>query len=180
MSDPFTGQISIFGFNFAPYNWAPCNGQLLPISRYSALFSLIGTTFGGNGTSTFALPNMGSQVAVGQGPMAGGQQYDMGEVGGGAAVALNSIQGPIHIHALMANAVAATSNDAKGNVLAQPDGPGSPKHAAGLIYSPKAQNTALTSPVGPAGNSQPHPNLQPVLALNYCICLTGIMPNRPT
>jgi microcystin-dependent protein len=178
MSEPFTGQISIFGFNFAPYQWATCSGQTVPISQNTALFSLLGTAFGGNGTSTFGLPNMSGMVPVGQGQLVGGEQYDMGESAGVAAVALIGSEGPSHTHSLMANASGATVNTAAGNVLAKPDGPGSPKHAEGKIYNPNAFDTTLSSPIGPSGNSQPHPNVQPVLALNYCISLYGIYPQR--
>jgi microcystin-dependent protein len=178
MSEPFLGQISIFGFNFAPYQWATCSGQIMPIGQNTALFSLLGTYYGGNGTSTFGLPNMSGMVAVGQGQLLGGEQYDMGEIGGLSIVALTGSEGPSHTHSLMATAVGATVNTAAGNVLAKPDGPGSPKHAEGKIYNPNALDTTLSSPIGPSGNSQPHPNVQPVLALNYCISLGGIYPQR--
>jgi len=176
--EPFLGQISVFGFNFAPYQWAPCAGQIMPIQQNAALFSLLGTYYGGNGTTNFGLPNMAGMVAVGQGQMLGGQQYDIGEVGGQAAVALTGSEGPLHAHSVMANAVNATANAAKGNVLAAPTGPGTPRPAQGTIYNTNAIDTVLTSPVLPAGNSQPHPNMQPVLALNYCISLGGIFPQR--
>jgi microcystin-dependent protein len=178
MSEPFTGQISIFAFNFPPYQWQTCAGQLVPISQNTALFALLGTAYGGNGTSNFGLPNMSAMVAVGQGQLLGGEQYDMGEIGGLSTVALTGSQGPIHTHSLMAQAVGATSNTAAGNVLAKPDGPGSPKHAEGKIYNPKTLDTTLAASIGPSGNSQPHPNVQPVLALNYCISLYGIFPQR--
>ena len=176
--EPFLGQISVFGFNFAPYQWAPCAGQLVPINQYTGLFSLLGTYYGGNGTTNFGLPNMAGTVAVGQGQLLGGQQYDIGELGGEATVALTGAEGPLHVHSVMANAVNATANAAKGNVLAIPTGPGNPRPARGAIYNPNSIDTTLTSPVAPAGNSQPHPNMQPVLALNYCISLGGIFPQR--
>jgi microcystin-dependent protein len=178
MSDPFLGQISVFGFNFAPYGWAQCAGQLVPISQNSALFSLLGTYYGGNGTTNFALPNMQGNVAVGQGAAPGLQPYVMGETGGEAAVALTGSEGPMHGHSLMTNVVDSTSNTATGNVLAVPDGPGSPRPAAGNIYNPNPPNVVLTSITGPAGNSQPHANMQPSLALNYCICINGVFPPR--
>jgi microcystin-dependent protein len=178
MSEPFLGQISIFGFNFAPYQWAFCAGQILPISQYTGLFSLLGTKYGGNGTSNFQLPNLAGTVAVGQGQLLGGQQYTIGEVGGEAAVALTAAETPMHAHSMMANVVEATANVAKGNVLAVPQGPGTPRPPKGNIYNPKNLDTTLTSVVGPAGNSTPHPNIQPVLALNYCISLGGIFPQR--
>ena len=88
--EPFLGQISVFGFDFAPANWAPCAGQIVPIAQNTSLFSLLGTRFGGNGTSTFALPNMGGSVAVGQGQLIGGSKYELGEIGGSSTVTLKS------------------------------------------------------------------------------------------
>ena len=176
--EPFVGQISIFGFNFAPYNWATCSGQLMPIQQNTALFSLLGTYYGGNGTTNFGLPNMAGQVAIGQGTPLGGQQYIIGETGGSTTVALTGSEGPMHSHAMMTNVVDATSNTAAGNVLAVPDGPGDPRPTAGKIYNPNPANVALSSITGVAGDSQPHPNMQPVLALNYCISLGGIFPQR--
>jgi microcystin-dependent protein len=176
--EPFVGQISIFGFNFAPRGWATCTGQIVSIQQYTALFSLIGTYYGGNGTSNFGLPNMAGQVPVGQGVMLGGQQYDMGETGGSASVALTGSEGPFHTHSLMTNAIVATANTAAGNVLSIPQKPGTPRPARGEIYNANNIDTTLSSTTGPSGNSQPHPNMQPVLALNYCIALGGVFPPR--
>jgi microcystin-dependent protein len=180
MSQPFLGQISVFGFNFAPLGWATCSGQILPISQYTALFSLIGTYYGGNGTSTFQLPNMQGTVAVGQGQLPGGQLYDIGEIGGANTVTLQGNQGTMHAHSLMANAIPATASTGKGNVLAQPTKTASPRNYKGDIYNPNNLDTTLSSVVGPAGASAPlpHNNVQPVLALNYCIALSGIFPQR--
>jgi microcystin-dependent protein len=176
--EPFLGQISVFGFNFAPYNWATCSGQIMPIQQYSALFSLLGTYYGGNGTSNFGLPNMAAQVAIGQGQGPGLQPYVMGETGGAAAVALAGSEGVMHSHAMMTNVVDATSQTAAGMVLAVPDNLIAPKPAVGNIYNPNPANVALSSIAGPVGNSQPHANIQPTLALNYCISLGGIFPQR--
>lgn len=176
--EPFVGQISIFGFNFAPYQWAPCAGQIMPIQQNTALFSLLGTYYGGNGTTNFGLPNMAAQVAVGQGSAPGLQPYVIGETGGEAAVALTGSEGALHTHAMMTNLVDASSNTATGNVLAVPDDLTAPVPAMGNIYNPNPANVTLSSITGPAGNSQPHPNMQPTLALNYCISLGGIFPQR--
>jgi microcystin-dependent protein len=183
MSDPFLGQISVFGFNFAPYGWAQCLGQILPISQYSTLFSLLGTYYGGNGTSNFALPNMQGNVPVGSVPIGQGtgpglQPYAIGETGGVTAVALTAAEGAAHSHSMMTNLVDATSNTAAGNVLAVPDDLTAPTPAMGNIYNPNPANVRLTSITGPAGGGQAHANMQPTLALNYCICLRGIFPER--
>lgn len=176
--EPFTGQISIFGFNFAPLNWATCSGQLVPISQYTALFSLLGTYYGGNGTSNFALPNLAGAVAVGQGQLPGGSIYDMGETGGASSVALTLQTGPNHTHSLMASITAASSNTPANGVLARSVGTGTPKAQEGKIYSTLAADTVINAPITPAGNGQVHDNTQPYLALTYCICMTGIFPPR--
>jgi microcystin-dependent protein len=178
MSDPFLGQISVFGFNFAPYGWAQCASQLVPINQNTALYSLLGTYYGGNGTTTFALPNMQGNVAVSQGAAPGLQPDVMGETGGQTTVALTGSEGPMHGHSLMTNVVDSTSNTAASNVLAVPAGPGDPRPTQGKIYNPNPPNVVLTSVTGPAGNSQPHANVQPSIALNYCIGLSGIFPER--
>lgn len=178
MSDPFLGQISVFGFNYPPNGWAQCLGQILPISQYSALFSLLGTSYGGNGTTNFALPNMQGNVPIGQGAGPGLQPYAMGETGGETSVTLTAAEGVVHTHGMMTNLVDATSNTAAGNVLAIPDDLSSPRSAAGNIYNPNPATVRLSSITGPAGGSQAHANMQPSLALNYCICLRGVFPPR--
>jgi len=185
MSEPFIGQISTFGFNFAPINWSTCQGQILPIQQYSALFSLIGNTFGGNGTSNFALPNLQGTVTVSQGTSVTGTQYKMGQTGGAYTVALNATSAPPHNHSVLASSNSSTSNTAQGNVLARPEGTGDPRRPEGDIYNQTAPNTRLTVGVAsaggipPTGNPAPHNNIQPYLVVNYCICLIGIMPTRP-
>ncbi len=179
MAEPFTGQISVFGFNFPPVNWATCQGQILPISQYTQLFSLLGTRFGGNGTSNFGLPNLQGNVAVGMGTPPGGDTYDLGETGGEPNAALSSQQSGAHSHALMATTANASVNTAAGNVLAKPLGPGQQQHAAGNIYNRNTPGTAVTVGVSSVGGSAPHNNMQPFLALTYCICLNGIFPTRP-
>ncbi len=181
MAEPFLGQIALFGFNFAPLNWALCQGQILPISQNSALFSLLGTQYGGNGTSNFALPNFQGNVVIGQGLSVFGTIYDMGETGGTTAVALTSSTMPAHAHNLMAATAESTANAPAGAVLASPVGSGTPRERpVGNIYNQTNPDTALQSgSVMPAGQGLPHNNLQPLLVLNYCIALSGTFPTRP-
>jgi microcystin-dependent protein len=176
--EPFLGQISVFGFNFAPYNWATCSGQIMAIQQNTALFSLLGTYYGGNGTSNFGLPNMKGNVAIGQGQGPGLQPYVTGETGGAAAVTLTALEGVTHTHAMVTNLVDATSNTAAGLVLVVPDDLSAPTPAMGNIYNPNPTNVALSSITGPAGSNQAHSNLQTTLALNYCIAIAGIFPPR--
>jgi microcystin-dependent protein len=179
MAEPFTGQISIFGFNFAPLNWAACQGQIVPISQYTALFSLLGTMYGGNGTTNFGLPNLQGTVGVGQGQLAGGQNYDLGERGGSTGVALSRPEAPPHTHSLMATLKVAAVSDPTGAVLARPEVSGSPKATMGNIYNANVPDTTLSAPISPIGNGEQHDNTQPFLVLNYCICLSGVFPSRP-
>lgn len=173
MSQPFVAEIRIFGFNFAPIGWAFCNGQLLPISQNTALFSLLGTTYGGNGVSTFALPNLQGNAAMhpGQGP--GLTNHFPGEVGGSATVALLPGELPSHVHgvnvAATSDAIADRSN-AAGNVLAKP---------VDSSYAATGINTTMhPASTSVAGASAPHNNMQPYLVLNFCIALQGIFPPR--
>jgi microcystin-dependent protein len=176
--EPFVGQISVFGFNFPPYQWAMCQGQIIPISQNTALFALLGTNFGGNGTSNFGLPNLQGNVAVGQGQQPGGSQYDIGETGGVSAVALSRDQTAAHTHSLMASISQADANTASGNVLARAVGTANPQAPQGKIYNPNRADTQIDAPVSSVGGGQIHDNLQPYLALNYCISLYGIFPQR--
>ena len=179
MAEPFTGQISIFGFNFAPINWATCQGQLVPIQQNTALFSLLGTTFGGNGTSNFALPNMQGNVAVGQGQLLGGSTYDMGEVGGASQVGLSRDEAPTHVHNFMTTISIADKNTAAGNALARVQISAQPKNTVGNLYNTNKSDTPMNAPISPVGNGLTHDNRQPYLVLNYCICLRGVFPTRP-
>jgi microcystin-dependent protein len=172
MSEPFIGQICIYGFNFAPRGWAFCNGQILAIAQNTALFSLLGTTYGGNGTTTFALPNLQSRVPLhfGQGP--GLSQYSLGEVTGSESVTL--IQGnlPPHNHNSTTPATGADANSvdpAAGAVL----GTGT------NIYRVAAATVQMSpTPTSLTGGGQPVSIIQPILAVNFCIALQGIFPSR--
>jgi microcystin-dependent protein len=173
VSDPFVAEIRIFPFNFAPKGWAFCNGQLLPISQNTALFSLLGTTYGGDGKSTFALPNMQGNAPMhpGQGP--GLSLHDLGETGGSQTVTLLQTEIPSHPHGLMAV-----------NQPGEDPAPGPTEALARSVganlYQTSPANLVQLAPqaLGPAGGDQPHNNMQPYLTLNFCIARQGIYPPR--
>ena len=174
MADPFVAEIRIFPFNFAPTGWAMCNGQLMPLSQNTALFALLGTTYGGNGTSNFALPNLQGCTPMhhGQGP--GLSLRDLGETGGSQFVTLLESEMPAHAHVLNAQNSTGNLNDPTGAVLARPFGGGNMyKTPAGAPTVPMAFES-----LAPAGGSLPHNNMMPYLALNFCIALQGVFPAR--
>jgi microcystin-dependent protein len=173
MSDQFLGEVRIFGCNFAPTGWAFCGGQLLPISQYTALFSLLGTQFGGDGKSTFALPNLQGNVPLhfGQGP--GLTPYSVGDSGGVQGVTLLNSEMPAHNHT-------ANCNSALGN-KPKPNNNYCAADAAGILtqYAPAPDGSQMNvQAISIAGGSQPHNNMQPYLTLNFCIALVGIFPSR--
>jgi microcystin-dependent protein len=174
MADPFVAEIRIFPFNFAPKGWAWCDGQLLPLSQNTALFSLLGTTYGGNGKSNFALPDLQGRAPMhpGQGP--GLSLHDLGETGGSPTVTLLESEIPAHSHQLRAN----TLDPADTNV---------PNPAAsfalstgGALYQTQATSGVFLSDqaLSPAGGDSPHNNLQPYLTFYFCIALQGVFPPR--
>jgi microcystin-dependent protein len=171
MANPFVAEIRIFPFNFAPKGWAFCDGQLLPISQNTALFSLLGTTYGGDGKSNFALPNMQGNAPMhpGQGP--GLSLHDLGETGGSVTVTLLESEIPSHTHALMASSQDGTDQQPANELLAS---------GIGLAqYAPPSALADLNAvAITPAGGNQPHNNLQPYLTLNFCIALQGVYPPR--
>jgi microcystin-dependent protein len=169
--DPFIGEIRIFGFNFAPIGWAMCNGQLLPINQNTALFSLIGTYFGGNGTTTFGLPDLRSRVPINMGQGSGLSEYVLGQVGGAENVALLATQVPSHSHSVNASDGAAGSTRPAGGVLGRA---GSDIYAA----APDGSTVMNTGMIANSGGNQPHQNMQPYLTLNFCIALQGVFPPR--
>ncbi len=173
MADPFVAEIRIFPFNFAPRGWAFCDGQILPLSQNTALFSLLGTTYGGNGKSNFALPNVQGNAPMhpGQGP--GLSLHDLGEVGGSQTVSLLESEIPAHTHALMANTTTATKSLPTGNSFAKASAMVPYLAPAGAPLVSMADQT-----ITPAGGDQPHNNLQPYLTLNFCIALQGVFPPR--
>src|ERR1043166_634603 len=174
MSDPFVAEIRIFGFNFAPTGWAQCNGQILPISQNTALFSLLGTTYGGNGQTTFALPNMQANAPMhpGQGP--GLSLHDLGEQGGEEFVTLLQSEMPFHNHFVVATPSPGETFSAQGNSIAR---------GVGMNPYQTVSNANLTNMsfniLPPAGGDLPHNNMMPFLVLNFCIALQGIFPARP-
>jgi microcystin-dependent protein len=177
MSSPFLAEIRIFGFNFAPRGWAFCNGQVMPISQNTALFSLLGTYYGGNGTTNFALPNLqgAAPLNFGQGP--GLSQRDLGEVGGEPYVTLLQTEMPAHSHALQCSAATAgTATSPANNVwsVAKVGRQAENKYSATTGSTPTMSPNALSI----AGGSQPHNNMPPYLTLNFCIALQGIFPAR--
>jgi microcystin-dependent protein len=174
MSDPFVAEIRIFGFNFAPTGWAQCNGQLLPLSQNTALFSLLGTTYGGDGKSTFALPNLEGNAPMHAGQGQGLTERFLGEQGGVDFVTLLVSEMPLHNHNILANAAPATFNaPASDRALSRSSG----GNAYKASVSPDSQMAfqGLT----PTGGSLPHNNIQPSLTLNICIALQGVFPARP-
>ena len=174
MTDQYVGEIRSFGFNFAPVNWALCNGQILPISQYAALYSLLGTYYGGNGTSTFGLPNLQGSVPMCWGTGATGTTYAIGEITGSASVTLISGQIPMHSHPVQVSAATTGFNDAPSSSVWLGDS--GPARAYSTTGSP---NTPLSSnAIGPAGGGQAHENRQPFLTINFCIAMNGIYPPR--
>jgi microcystin-dependent protein len=174
MANPFLGEIRVFPFNFSPVGWALCNGQILPIAQNTALFSLLGTTFGGNGTTNFALPNLQGSIplAYGQGP--GLSNYAIGQVGGSPTVALASNQMPAHTHPVVCTTTAGNT-PSPANAAFAAVAPGKPP-----AYGPAGSGTVNMSPIAAAmtGNNQPHNNMPPYVTLNFCIALQGIYPSR--
>ncbi len=174
MSDPFVAEVRCFGFNFAPTGWAKCDGQLLAISQNTALFSLLGTLYGGDGKVTFALPNLQGSVVVGPGQGPGLTDRFIGEQGGAEQLTLLQSEIPVHNHAIVASNDAAIGNTAAESYPARPFGRGNSLFSA----SPTPVAPLAPEALAPAGGDQPHSNLMPYLTLNFCIALQGIFPPR--
>jgi microcystin-dependent protein len=165
MAQPYVGEIRIFAGNFAPAGWMFCEGQLLPISEYETLFNLIGTTYGGDGQSTFALPDLRGRI-----PMHFGNGFTLAETGGVESVTLTVSQIPSHTHSMLASTDPGSLQTPSGNVTAE---------SANKIY--RAGNPSVTlnpNSVGATGGSQPHNNFQPYLCLDFIISLFGIFPSQ--
>ena len=175
--DAFIGMIAMFGFNFPPRNWALCAGQLLPIAQNTALFSLLGTTYGGNGQTTFGLPDLRGRVPIGMGNGPGLSQRSLGEAGGTENVTLISTQMPAHNHTMTASGDGPTQATASGASLASEVRGG--VNPMPIIYANGATTpVSMASATTQAGGNQPHSNMQPYLAINYCIATQGIFPAR--
>jgi microcystin-dependent protein len=160
--EPFLGEIRLFAFGRAPRGWAACNGQLLPINQNQALFALLGVTYGGNGQTTFQLPDLRGRV-----PLGFGNNYPLGSAGGAETHALTAAEMAGHTHAVMASSVAGTSAAIGGHYF-----------AGAMNYSPIATGTMAGAAVATAGASEPHPNMQPYSTVNFYIALSGIFPSR--
>jgi microcystin-dependent protein len=165
VAEPFLSEIRIMSFNFAPKGWALCNGQLLPINQNQALFSLLGTTYGGNGQTNFALPNLQGRV-----PIHEGAGHTLGEQAGQAAHTLIQAEMPTHTHQLSGTSVEGTALIAGGNQLARSNLP--------AYHGPTALQAMAPESLSVVGGSQPHTNLMPSLALTFCIALQGIFPSQ--
>jgi microcystin-dependent protein len=175
VSSPFVAEIRIFGFNFAPTGWATCDGQLLPISQNTALFSLLGTMYGGDGKSTFALPDLAGSAPLHAGQGQGLSEYFQGQTSGSETVTLLQSEMPIHAHSISASTNAADEEGTKQPVGAMP----------GAQQGSNQMYTAMASPVAfapealaIAGASLPHNNMMPYLTLNFCIAMQGVFPPR--
>lgn len=170
MSDPFVAEIRMFGFNFAPTGWAQCNGQLLPLSQNTALFSLLGTFYGGDGKSTFALPDLQSSVPIHQGQGSGLSDYFLGQQGGSQFVTLLQSEMPLHTHNLIASEEVVNANNVQDDFF----GAGETRYAA-------PANVVQMAPqaLSIAGGSLPHNNMMPYLVVNFCIAMQGVFPARP-
>jgi microcystin-dependent protein len=172
MSSPFVAEIRIFPFNFAPKGWAWCDGQILPLSQNTALFSLLGTYYGGDGKSNFALPDLQGRAPMhpGQGP--GLSLHDLGETGGSETVSLLESEIPSHSHAMNVSSQLGMENFTSGQMFAMGDGIN--------MYGDAASNRVAMADqaLAPAGGDQPHNNMQPYLTLYFCIALQGVYPPR--
>ena len=176
MSEPFLGQIQTFGFTFAPRGWVNCDGQLLPINQYQALFSLLGTTYGGDGRTTFGIPGMRGRVPIHTGSGAGLPTYKLGQKGGAATVQLNDTQIPAHKHtyAVPCNTGDGESDEPKDNYYAKAAG-GETIYATAATANSSLGGTLLT---GTKGGGQAHNNLQPYLTIRFCCATQGTFPSR--
>lgn len=175
MSQPFIGEVRAVGFNFAMRDWAFCDGQIIPIQQNSTLFAILGTTYGGNGTTTFGLPNMQGNAPMSMGAGPGLTPRTLGEQVGETSVTLSIQQMPMHNHAVV-TATSALASETAGPVAGSTLSVSNP----GKLYTNTTTPAVAFSPkaIGPAGGSQAHNNLQPLLTLNYLICMYGIFPSR--
>jgi microcystin-dependent protein len=172
MAEPYVGQLSLVGFNFAPQGWAIAAGQILSLSQNTALFSLLGTTYGGDGRSTFGLPNMQGNVANGFGQSPGLSVYDLGETGGSQTVTLLASETPNHAHAPLGSTARTAATSPAGGSFTNSE--------AGNVYSASASPSAQMSPsiINVYGNGQPHNNMMPYQCLLWIIAMQGVFPPR--
>ncbi len=172
--EPFLGQISLFAFDYVPQGWTPCDGRLLPIASYQALYTLLGTRFGGNGVTTFGLPDLRGRAALGADQLSGGGVYPIGQAGGQETVQLTAYQIPAHAHALCGTSAAADAQRPADTLLAATAANDPNVYASPAGPLPKFAPAALAL----SGSDGPHENRQPFLAMTWAIALTGIYPSR--
>ena len=178
--DPFIAEIRMFAGNFAPRGWAFCNGQLMAISQNTALFALLGTTYGGDGKSTFALPNMLDNAPMQPGQGQGLSLRDLGEMSGAESVTLLTSEIPIHTHNVQATTTNGNTDQPAGAALARGNFSFQGNSGAVPMYFNGAPDTNMAfQAISPSGGGLPHNNMQPYLTLNFCIALQGIFPARP-
>lgn len=175
MTEPFLGEIQLFGFPYAPYQWATCSGQIIPIQQNTALFSLIGTQYGGDGRTTFALPNFGGNAGDNQGQGPGLTRRVVGEMIGESNVTLMITELPPHTHAAQIYMTRGTT--ARVGTPATGAAPSNPTASQGFVTDGAPNTTFNPLAIGPAGGTQPHPNQQPYLTLNYSMALAGVFPS---
>jgi len=190
MADYFVGEIRPFAFNFAPSGFMPCNGQLLSISQFSALFSILGTQYGGNGTTNFALPNIQGSALVNQGQLSGGSNYSMGETAGVPQVTVSQTEIPSHTHSFSAATAGPVATEVGVETNAPGNGvsylsnlvgkSGAGSNISGFAYETAAAVNTVLAPtsISQAGGSQPHENMPPYLVVSYCIATQGVFPTR--
>jgi microcystin-dependent protein len=178
MDSPFIGTIILFAGNFAPRGWALCNGQILSIAQNTALFSILGTTYGGDGQTTFALPNLQSRVPIGAGQGPGLSGYELGEQAGAETVTLTVSEMPAHNHVVEVSTSAADSATASNKFLANTNGLFGSDPVTVNTYNGNPGGTLAGGSISVTGSSLPHTNIQPSLAMNYIIALEGIFPSR--
>jgi microcystin-dependent protein len=173
VSEPYVAEIRVFGFNFAPVNWAFCNGSLVAITQNAALFNVIGTTYGGDGVNTFGLPNLQANLAVGAGSGLGLQTWVVGEIQGEANHTLTINEVPPHNHPASASGGVAFAAE-----LAGPSANAYFGRERGGAYAATSNTTLAPQAIGQTGGNQPHNNSQPTLAMNYCLALFGVFPSQ--
>jgi microcystin-dependent protein len=179
MSEPFLGEIRMVGWNFAANGWAFCNGQLMPINQYQALFALLGTTYGGDGVTNFALPNLQSRVPIHQGTGPGLSPYTIGQASGDENIKLVLDQMPSHNHLMGVSNLPGTLADPTSAILAQGNsGAGRSPVPVSNYVSTAATGTLVPTAIASSGGNQPHSNIQPFLCVNFIIALQGIFPSR--
>lgn len=176
MSEPFLAEVRLMGFNFAPRGWAFCDGQILPINQNQSLYSLLGTIYGGDGRTSFALPDLRGRTPIHVGNSNGGEEHELGQKGGEEAITLSTVEMPSHDHTAQAANSEANQNNSGGNILAAASA-----STFNLYISETSTPTRqpiTSSTVTNVGGSQSHNNMQPYFAVNFCIALQGLFPSR--